>query len=206
MHNKVLIVEDHPLYRGALAALLRALFGADGVLEAGSAEEGMRAVEGARDVRLILLDSGLPGLHGSEAVKAFRRKLPCALIIAISASEERREAAAVLQAGALAFLSKAVSTERIVDIVKQALDGELREPQWITANGSATITDNASWPLTARQREILILLSRGLSNKEIGLRLNLAEITVKLHVSAIFKALNVSNRTQAALAVHRLGV
>lgn len=206
MATDALIVEDHPLYRGALMHLVRHIVGNDNVAEASSAEEGLSIAGSVGHLGLILLDSGLPGLNGVEAVTAFRRKCPSAIIIVVSASEDRREANAALQAGAKAFISKAVSTEAIAKIVQRALAGELLEPEWITLSGDHAVGEEPLLMLTPRQREILVLLSQGLSNKEIGLRLKLAEITVKLHVSAIFRALNVVNRTQAVLVARRFGL
>lgn len=186
--------------------LVRPIVGDDKVAEASSAEEGLSIAGSIRDLGLILLDSGLPGLNGVEAVAAFRRKCPYAMIIVVSASEDRREANAALQAGAKAFISKAVSTETIAKIVQRALAGDLGEPEWVTMSGDHAVGEEPLLMLTPRQREILVLLSQGLSNKEIGLRLKLAEITVKLHVSAIFRALDVVNRTQAVLVARRFGL
>jgi DNA-binding NarL/FixJ family response regulator len=90
--------------------------------------------------------------------------------------------------------------------VQRVLAGESLESPWITATGNQTIGDEPLLMLTPRQRETLVFLCQGYSNKEIGLRLGLAEITVKIHISSIFRALNVVNRTQAALAARRFGL
>jgi DNA-binding NarL/FixJ family response regulator len=94
----------------------------------------------------------------------------------------------------------------MADIMRRLLNDELIEPEWITANGKIAIDEDASVKLTPRQQEILVLLSHGQSNKEISLRLGLAEITVKMHVSAVFRTLKVVNRTQAVMAARRLGL
>ena len=86
------------------------------------------------------------------------------------------------------------------------LEGKVERPEWITPAGRASLEDEGEVVLTPRQREILALLAQGHSNKEIGLRLDVVEITVKMHVSAIFRALNVANRTQAVLVARRLGI
>jgi DNA-binding NarL/FixJ family response regulator len=203
-----LIVEDHPLYRDALLQLLRQLFEPAMVQAASSAEEGLKLAESIAGLRLVLVDPGLPGLNGSEAVAAFRRLQPGVAVVAISASEDRRDAMAALRAGAMAFISKAASNEVVIDVVRRLCNGEIREPLWITPTGALAVTDELSEPslLTPRQREILALLCQGHGNKEIGLRLGLAEITVKMHVSAVFRTLQVANRTQAVLAARRLGL
>ena len=206
MSTTALAVEDHPLYRDALGQLLARVFGADQVSAAVSAEEGLKIAAANPGLRLILLDPGLPGINGVEAITAFRRQCPDAVLIAISASEDRRDAMAAFRAGALAFVSKASSTDVVTDIVRRALAGEVREPEWITPAGAATIADAPLPEMTPRQLEILALLCQGHPNKEIGLRLGLAEVTVKMHVSSVFKALGVANRTQAALEARRRGL
>lgn len=199
-----LIVEDHPLYRDALNRLLRALIVESKILAASSVEEALRIAAHVDDLRLVLLDVGLPGVNGIEAVVAIRRAFPGATIIVISASESRHDAGAALAAGARLFVSKAVSTEVLADVAHAALTGDLpKQPAWILPNGDATFVGDSHPALTRRQRQILQLLANGYANKEIGLRLRLAEVTVKMHVSAIFRALGVTNRTQAVIAARR---
>ena len=206
--NKVataLIVEDHPLYRGALIQLMQLLVGEARVLAVSSAEEGLRLQGSLPSLGVILLDLGLPGMNGIEALTAFVRQYPLVPIIVVSASEDRTEATAVLRAGARVFISKAVSAETISDVAQRLLSGSLVQPEWITPKGK-TAMGGALLKLTPRQQETLELLAQGHSNKEIGLRLGLAEITIKTHVSAIFRALDVVNRTQAVLAARRQGL
>jgi DNA-binding NarL/FixJ family response regulator len=206
MSTTALVVEDHPLYRDALAQLLGRIFGAEQVSVAASAEEGLRVAAASPGLRLILLDPGLPGMNGVEAIVAFRRNCPDAALIAVSASEERRDAVAAFRAGALAFVSKAASNEVLSDIVRRAAAGELGEALWVTPGSATTVTDAPLPELTPRQIEILALLCQGHPNKEIGLRLGLAEVTVKMHVSSVFKVLGVANRTQAVLEARRRGL
>lgn len=206
MKKSALIIEDHPIYRDALVVFMRALLGESRVVAVSSTEEGLGCAGNIDDLGLILLDLGLPGMNGVEAVISLRRKCPEAAIIVVSASDDRREAAAALRAGAKAFISKAVSTKIISEVVQKVLAGESLESPWITVTGNQTIGDEPLLMLTPRQRETLVFLCQGYSNKEIGLRLGLAEITVKIHISSIFRALNVVNRTQAALAARRFGL
>ncbi len=206
MSASALIVEDHPLYRGALIQLMQSVVGQAGTVAVSSAEAGLRAVDGLSDLRLILHDMGLPGLNGVEAIRAFARACPQVPILVVSASEDRQEANAALQAGARVFMSKAVSIETITDVARSALAGALLKSEWITAHGRQPLGGAAAVVLTPRQQETLVLLSNGHSNKEIGLRMGLAEITVKVHVSAVFRALNVVNRTQAVLVARRMGL
>lgn len=204
MSIKALIVEDHPLFRGALMHLAHTIFGEAGVMEASSAEEGLRLAGTLTDLRFISIDLGLPGMNGAEAVLAFSRKCPAAAIIVVSASEDRREATAALRAGAKAFVSKASSMDTMTEVIRRVLAGEALASAWVAPGGNNTVGEECA--LTPRQREILVLLSQGHSNKEISIRLGLALVTVKIHVSSIFRSLNVLNRTQAVLAARRMGI
>jgi len=206
MTKTVLIVEDHPLYRGALIHLIQAIVGENRTIAVNSAEDGLRLITNLPPLGLLLLDLGLPGLSGIEAITAFQRKLPTTPIIVVSASEDRQEATSALRAGAKVFISKAVSSEIMTDVVKRLLSQTIVESEWITQNGKMMLGAATPLKITPRQQETLVLLSQGYSNKEIGLRMGLAEITVKVHVSAIFRALDVVNRTQAVLAARRVGL
>jgi two-component system, NarL family, nitrate/nitrite response regulator NarL len=206
MSRSALIVEDHPLYRDALTHLLRRVVGEDAVAAASSAEEGLRLARKMNDLKIVLLDLALPGITGMEALNNFREAFPGAIMIVVSASEERRDATAAIKAGARIFVSKAVGTDVMTDIVRRALAGDAQCPNWVTPTGAQVVEQAGESPLTPRQQEILELIAKGLSNKEIGLRLELAEVTVKMHVSSIFRALNVASRTQAVREAYRVGL
>lgn len=207
MKKSVIVVDDHPLYQKALVALVRELGAAEEVVAAYSAEEGLRLIRGGTVPSLILLDLGLPGMRGVEAVASFRHACPQAVIVIVSASEQRQEAAAAARAGANAVVSKGVEMEALRGIVSQALSTGLQAGQkWVTSPGALPLGPDSPVRLTPRQTEIVALLSQGLPNKEIGIRMGLAEITVKTHLSSVFKLLGVVNRTQAVMAIRRLGI
>lgn len=203
MSGSALIIDDHPLYRDALMQLLSAI-GEAGIRVASSVEEALRMTFSLAEPRIILLDFLLPGVSGTEAIAAMVRRFPGVPIIAVSASEDRRDASAALRAGARHFISKAVSTEVLADVIRKVLAGDCSSPQWITPSGPGALELAGESPLTPRQLEILSLLH--LPNKEIGLRLGLAEVTVKMHVSAIFRVLDVANRTQAMQVARNLAL
>ncbi|MCC5811360.1 MAG: response regulator transcription factor [Ectothiorhodospiraceae bacterium] len=201
----LLVIEDHPICQDALIRLLGKPAGLGDVVVAGSAEEGLRMVA-ALDVRLILLDIWLPGMSGIEALPAFRRLCPAAPVVFFSAADSHREVAATLRAGATAFVSKAAPLKKLRSTVQRAMNGAIRRPECVLPEDRGEMLDDVLPALTRRQKQIISLLSRGMSNKEIALQLGLAEITVKQHVSGILRTLNVTNRTQAVLAARRLGV
>lgn len=201
--KSVLIVDDHPLFRRALVGLVEEIGGVY-VTAASSAEEALYRVRDS-DVDLILLDLGLPGAAGVDATTLLRQACS-ATIVVVSASEHRQEIAAVMRSGASSVVSKGVSMDMLRDVVRQALEGSLPQRKWLRPAGSLSISEDAGRGLTTRQQEIANLLMNGHSNKEIGMRLGLAEITVKTHLTAIFRLLGVVNRTQAVVAIRRLGV
>jgi DNA-binding NarL/FixJ family response regulator len=206
MANSALIVEDHPIVRDALLTLMQSVIGEPNVAATASSEEGLTYARSHTDLAIILLDLGLPGLNGIEAVASFKKRCPEATLIVISASEQRREVDAALRAGAKAFVSKAVSTSVIANLVQKVLKNEPFETTWMPARGSNVVEEEQMRTLTQRQRECLDYLCQGMSNKEIGFRMGVAEITIKTHISYIFRALNVCNRTQAVLTARRLGL
>jgi two-component system nitrate/nitrite response regulator NarL len=203
MNKTVLVVDDHPMFRDALSRLVEES-GGRRVLTAPSAEAGLHQVR-QEHVDLILLDLGLPGAGGIDAIGLFRQACD-AVIVVVSACEHRQEIAAATRAGAKAVISKGVSRDTLQDAVDRALGGTLPLQNWIRPAGLVAVGDEVGRGLTARQQEIAMLLMNGHPNKEIGMRLGLAEITVKTHLTAIFRLLGVVNRTQAVVAIRRLGV
>jgi two-component system, NarL family, nitrate/nitrite response regulator NarL len=205
MPGSVLVIEDHPLFRGGLASLVQTIFADLLVAETSSAEAALRVGADLANLRLILLDFRLPGLHGAEAVRLLHARFPKAHVVVLTASEDRREAAAAMRAGAKAFLSKSMTMEELGESLGQVLAGAELAPRW-SNSVPAQADDGSGSDLTPRQLQILALLCQGHSNKEIGLRLGLAVVTVKMHVSSIFRSLRVVNRTQAVLAARGIGL
>jgi len=204
MPTSALIIEDHPLYRDALVQLLGTLLGGATVRAASCVEEALRFAPQLVGLRLVLLDFNLPGMSGTEAIGALMTRFPAVELIAISASEARMDATAALRAGARLFISKAVTTGVLAQAIQRVLAGSIEGPQWITPTANGVLEPEQASRLTQRQLEILGLLH--LSNKEIGLRLGVAEITVKMHVSSLFRVFGVANRTQAMQAARRLSL
>jgi DNA-binding NarL/FixJ family response regulator len=208
VRDHILIVEDHPLYRDGLVQLLKsdARLSWLEISTAESAEEGIRVAKRIASLRLIVLDPGLRGMRGAQAVAAIAGTVPGVPVLALSASEDRRDAAATLRAGACTFVSKEVPTDVLKRTILLILAGGLPGGSWVTCAGTGLLAAGGDTALTPRQREILGLLCDGHSNKEISLRLGLAEVTVKMHVSLVLKALGVATRTQAVAVAHRWGL
>jgi two-component system, NarL family, nitrate/nitrite response regulator NarL len=210
---KLLIVDDHPVLRDGLAALLAQAGPDTAVLQARDAREGLALVESHPDLDLIILDLAMPGMKGLQALTEFGRKRPDLPVIVLSSSEDPRDVRQALASGALGYVPKSASQQVLLSAVRLVLNGDLYIPPLILGEPSSAVErrsdgagHNSRRLLTTRQVEILVLLSEGKPNKTIAATLTLSEKTVKAHISAIFKTLNVVNRTQAAVAGREAGI
>jgi DNA-binding NarL/FixJ family response regulator len=201
---RVLIADDHPLYCDALRAVVpQACPGAE-IGVAASQEEVLAAVGGDRPFDLVLLDLNLPGASGLSCLHALKRAAPATPIVVVSAVGDPKVMQDAVMAGASAFIPKSASSQVLINALKVILAGGTYMPTGIlealrNADGAAGRSE-----LTLRQRRVLELLATGLSNKRIARELQISEITVKAHVSAIFRKLGVTNRMQAGLEARRL--
>lgn len=215
---KILIVDDHPLIREALHHVLTVLDGKLDLLEAQNYAEAVTAADGNPDLNLILLDLGLPDIDGFDALSQLRERYPEAPIVVLSASEQPATVTRALDAGAMGFIPKTSSNQLLLDALRMVLSGgvylpfEILRQHQVTPGpalrgaSAATTLSPRDIGLTARQASVLALMVQGKPNKLICRDLGLAEGTVKIHVTAILKTLNVSNRTQAVIAVGKLGL
>lgn len=209
---KLLIVDDHPVLRDGLTALLQHANPGTTVLQARNASEGLSLADGCADLDVILLDLEMPGMKGLEALSEFGRKRPDVPVIVLSSSEDARDVRQSLASGALGYVPKSASQQVLLSAIRLVLNGDVYVPPLILDDGSLSAAriqggknERASL-LTQRQVEILRLLSEGMPNKTIAATLNLSVKTVKVHITTIFKALNVINRTQAAVAGRKAGI
>ena len=207
---KLLIVDDHPVVREGLAALLRQGHPETVVVEARDSAEGLAMAEQHPDLDAVLLDLALPGMGGMAAISEFGRRRPELPVIILSSSEDPLDVRRALATGALGYVPKSASRQTLWLAVQLVLSGEIYVPPLMAAAPDAAAPGRAedregavSARLTARQVEVLRLVARGLSNKEIGNALDLSEKTVKVHITSIFRTLNVVNRTQAATAARQ---
>lgn len=207
MALKILVIEDHVLVlEGMLHALTRL-----GPVEAGGArdgEEALAALERQPDMDLVLLDLLLPGINGFSLLSILRRRFPAVAVIIVSALEDRESVQRAIQQGANGFVPKSSSTDTLLEAIRQVLEGNIWLPEQYAGE---TARRRKPEPierlgLTAAQRRVFELLAQGKSNREIAELLGLTEGTVKLHVTRILRALNVSNRSQALLYAARCGL
>lgn len=209
---KLLIVDDHAILREGLAAMLRQIGPDTEVLLASGSAEGLRMAEMHEDLDAVFLDLEMPGGGGLSAIPEFGKRRPALPVIVLSSSEDPRDVRRALALGALGYIPKSSPPKALLSALQLVLSGNIYVPPLMLAPAAAAARapgTDATRPiatLTERQVEVLRLLGRGLSNKEIGRDLGLSEKTVKAHVTAIFKTLNVVNRTQAASAAREADV
>ncbi len=197
---KILIVDDHPLFRAGFHAVLQQSSLDAGVLSVSSVPEALQILEQDPDVGLVLLDIHLRGDDGFSALKVIGARFPTTACIMISGDEHEGITHRAIASGASGFIPKSFTADDMIAAIRKVLAGEIFTTVSQTPPPIATGST-----LTLRQLEVISMLGRGFSNKEIARELDVAERTVKAHVSAVFEALNVKNRTQAVLAAQSKG-
>jgi len=216
---EILVVDDHVLIREALRGVLKEVKGDATVLEASSCSRAMQVIAEHPDLDLILLDLNLPDRDGFSVLTELGERYPAISVVVLSAQQDRGSVVRALDLGALGFIPKSGQREVMAKALQLVFAGGTYIPPEILApdQASAQRADEkqpaanrpsvspADLGLTERQVEVLSLMMQGKSNKAICRVLNLAEPTVKNHVTAILKALEVSNRTEAVIAVGELG-
>jgi DNA-binding NarL/FixJ family response regulator len=211
---KILIADDHALFREGLRHVLSQLGDQVTIVEASDFPQALAAVEQTGDIAVVLLDLAMPGMAWNDGLSRLKELLPETVpIVILSASDDRRHVLQAVNLGAAGFIPKTSSSRVMISALKLVLSGGVYLPpallqqggQGLDGLGPVASGGGVSF-LTPRQREVLALLGEGQSNKEIARVLTLAEGTVKLHVTAILKALDVNNRTRAVVAAAQLGL
>ena len=207
---KILIVDDHPLIQEALQHVLAALDPALELIQAQDASEAHAALSREPDIDLILLDLALPDSDGFELLGDLRREWPGMPVLVLSATHDRSTVEHALDLGAMGFIPKTANTRVLLEALRLVLSGGVYLPSESgRANGGIrprAVTRPDELGLTLRQADVLKLLVQGKPNKLICRDLRLSEGTVKVHVSAILRALNVRTRTQVVIELARRGV
>ena len=218
---KLLVVEDHPLVREGLVHALRQLAELDlEIFEAVDCDGAREILERSRQVDLVLLDLGLPGVDGLTCLKSIRQRFPSMPVVILSAYDDPHTVSKAMKCGASGFVSKAHSSDRLLSVLREVLCGQISPSGFACAGVQAPSsfvvtphplsgdgdTDPSDFGLTERQAEVLGLMVRGRSNREIAGLLGLSEWTVKIHLTAVFKVLGVSSRTQAMVVVAQRGI
>lgn len=201
---KFLLVDDHALYRHGLLQLLARLPGDHEFVEAESCEAAFAAAAAHADIDLILLDLTLPGMNGLDGLARLRQLCPAAPVVLLSANESTPAIVDGMRRGARGYIPKSSKPDVMVAALQVILAGGTYVPAGGVVSHVSGMDD--SRVLTSRQREVLALLARNLSNREIAEALGMRVNTVRVHVAAIFRALGVDNRSDAARVALSLGL
>lgn len=202
MTQRIIIADDHPLFRTALIHAVGKVWPDAEVVEASSAGEARQALE-AGPAEALLLDLHMEDSHGLSVLMDMRQDFPALPVAIVSASEEPRVYAAASQLGAAAFIPKSSGLEEMREALSAVREGDSWFPE-TEAGDDDDLARIAS--LTPAQRRILSAIRQGLLNKQIAYEQSISEATVKAHITAIFRKLGVNNRTQAVLLAAKLDV
>lgn len=215
MKIRVLMVDDHALFRDGMRYVLHQLTDEVDILDTGDIDEAFRLAEANPDLDLVLMDLRMPGSLGVATVSNFHQNFPAMPIVVVSGIDERVDIEQVMDAGAMGFISKISASKVMLSALRLVLEGEIYVPTQMLHHDLAStplsstdrrLTRSSRYGLTERQIETLKLLGEDLSNKEIGVRLGVAEGTVKAHLASIYFILRVKSRSEALAAAQRLGI
>ena len=205
---RLVIADDHPLFRGALRESMAGLFERAEIDEAGSFDEITHLLERSAEIELILLDLSMPGMRGFSGLMYLRAQYPGVPIIVVSANEDAAVIRRCMNFGASGFIPKTLGIEEMRLAIARVIEGGIWTPPEVDLgqswDGEAAELMPRLASLTPQQVRVLMMLSEGLLNKQIAYELGVSEATVKAHVSAILQKLGVESRTQAVIAASRI--
>ena len=203
---KILLADDHPLFRSGIKLLLQRQKDFDVI---GEASDGAECVKLAQKLKpdLVLLDLHMEGVCGLEALPLLKKEVPEAHVLMLTVSEDAADLIEALKLGAAGYLLKNIDTDFLLDSIKRAANGEsVMSPQMaanlanaIRMEKKVTAEKEEAPHLSPRETQIIQLIAKGASNKEIARSLDIAESTVKIHVQGILRKLNLTSRVQAAI-------
>lgn len=219
MKLQVLLADDHALFRDGMRYVLQQLSDEIDIICAGNFAETLRQAETNPSLDLALLDLDMPGSNGVGSIRIFNQSFPGIPVVVISGSDQRTDMACVMEYGAMGFISKMSSSKIMVSALRVVMGGGIYFPHLLEDQASAhqipeeklaetgkySIQENTHG-LTKRQLEVLQYLADSFSNKEMALKMSLAEGTIKVHVAGVFQVLQVSNRMEAVRKAQMLGL
>ena len=205
----ILIADDHPLFRKALLETLKKELNDTNWLEAETVEQLHQQLNKNADIDLLLLDLNIPGAHGFNTLVYIRQNHPQIPVVIVSAYEDNDTINQAMSHGASGFIPKSTPVELIYQAIRTVFSGEIWTPENVTMQSNQNTKSEVATriaSLTPQQYKILMMFAEGLLNKQIAYDLNVSEATIKAHATAIFKKLNVRNRTQAVITLNELDI
>lgn len=211
MSQKIIIADDHPLFRAALKQAVNQAIKSVKVIEVGTIAMLQDAVEANPDADLVLLDLNMPGAHGFSGLVFMRGQFPGLPVVVVSGSEDLQVIRRSIDYGASGFIPKSTGLDEISRAIQHVLNGEVWLPADVAAKIDSVRIEDSDFSerlatLTPQQFRVLGMLTEGLLNKQIAYELDVSEATVKAHITALFRKLGVRNRTQAVIAVQQMEV
>lgn len=224
---KVLLVDDHPLFREGLALLLAPILGQASIAMAADAEHALRALQAEGDFDLVLMDLAMPGVPGLDCIRQIHEQWPRITVVALSSADDRDTVLRAIDAGAMGFIPKSSSPQVLRAALILTLDGSIylpssvmldarmpglpppAAPNTVPVSASPEVrrrVEPQSLGLSPRQCDVARLVLQGKSRKLIQRELELSDSTVKQHITAVLRALNATNRTQAVVNAFALGL
>lgn len=197
---RILVADDHNLVRDGLKPFLYELDADATILDAANLDDALTAARGVDSLDLVLLDLKMPGMNGLQGVEQMRRLHPTAPVVILSGHVERDDVLAAVRAGASGYIPKTISGTALINALRLVLAGEAYLPPSILLEGGPSERKLPASPLatlSVREREILGYLIEGQTNKEIARRLDLQEITIKIHLRNVYRKIGAVNRAQA---------
>ncbi len=202
---KIILADDHPLFRQALTITLKSHFTSAVIVDAQNIPELELHLQSEEKADLLLLDLDIPGAHGFNSLISIRRSHPDLGIVVISGFEDKETIHKAMSFGAAGFIPKSTPVPKMLVAIKEVLNGTLWTPDGeFNPNEKVNNIDDKIASLTPKQHEILLMFADGLLNKQIASQLGTSESTIKSHASIIFLKLGVRNRTQAVITLNEL--
>lgn len=205
---RILIIDDHSLFRSGIKLLLQRQKGFEVVGEAGNGLEGVKLAK-RLSPDVVLLDLHMPGIGGVETIPLIKEEAPEAQVVMLTVSEDAEDLLDALHNGARGYLLKNIDTDYLLDSIRRANNGDsvmsvemanrMADAMRVLSDGSNKKIIMDTNKLSPRERDVIVMLAQGASNKEIARNLSLAESTVKIHVQGILRKLNLTSRVQAAV-------
>jgi DNA-binding NarL/FixJ family response regulator len=207
--HRLVIADDHPLFRGALRVSISGLLEKADIAEAGTFDDAVALLDGGgNDIDLVLLDLAMPGMRGFSGLMYMRAQYPSVPVIVVSANDDPATIRRCMGFGASGFIPKTLGVDVMRTAISRVLAGGIWTPPDVDL-GAGSDAESAELmarmaTLTPQQVRVLMMLSEGLLNKQIAYQLGVSEATVKAHVSAILQKLGVESRTQAVIAAAKI--